>query len=177
MPNYKNIRVKKKGGGTRMQRVQVLASGQYKFVKNTGKKAVSKARKSYSKARKTRRTARRTYSRPKGGRTMGKRNQKIPLGITIGSFLTLKGLYDNWNSAPADLKVPQLILDTTGIIDSRYTTRLGYVEGQKFDYMRPLMTYAPAGVGYGISTYMGGSKNGVGLNLNRKLSGIPLFKI
>ena len=31
---YKNIRIKKKGGGTRMQRGQVLASGKYKFVKN-----------------------------------------------------------------------------------------------------------------------------------------------
>jgi hypothetical protein len=31
---YKNIRIKKKGGGYRTQRVQVLASGKYKFVKN-----------------------------------------------------------------------------------------------------------------------------------------------
>lgn len=31
---FKNIKIKKKGGGTRTQRVQVLASGKYKFVKN-----------------------------------------------------------------------------------------------------------------------------------------------
>ena len=46
---YKNIRIKKRGGGTRLQRVQVLASGKYKFVKNTARKAVSKARKSSPK--------------------------------------------------------------------------------------------------------------------------------
>lgn len=34
MPTYKNIRIKMKGGKTRLQRVQVLASGKYKFVKN-----------------------------------------------------------------------------------------------------------------------------------------------
>ncbi len=32
--SYKNIRIKKPGGGTRLQRVKVLASGKYKFVKN-----------------------------------------------------------------------------------------------------------------------------------------------
>ena len=34
MTTYKTIRIKKRGGGTRLQRVQVLASGKYKFVKN-----------------------------------------------------------------------------------------------------------------------------------------------
>ena len=47
MPTYKNITIKKRGGGTRLQRVQVLASGKYKFVKNVG----SKAKKSYKKAK------------------------------------------------------------------------------------------------------------------------------
>ena len=37
MPTYKNIRIKMKGGKTRLQRVQVLASGKYKFVKNLAK--------------------------------------------------------------------------------------------------------------------------------------------
>ena len=37
MPTYKNIKIKKRGGGTRIQRVQVLASGKYKFVKNSSK--------------------------------------------------------------------------------------------------------------------------------------------
>lgn len=34
MPTYKNIRISMKNGKTRLQRVQVLASGKYKFVKN-----------------------------------------------------------------------------------------------------------------------------------------------
>lgn len=34
MPTYKTITIPKRGGGTRRQRVQVLASGKYKFVKN-----------------------------------------------------------------------------------------------------------------------------------------------
>lgn len=37
MVTYKNIRVKMKGGKSRLQRVKVLASGKYKFVKNIKK--------------------------------------------------------------------------------------------------------------------------------------------
>ena len=38
MPKFKNITIKKKGGGKRTQRVQVLSSGKYKFVKNKTKR-------------------------------------------------------------------------------------------------------------------------------------------
>ncbi len=34
MPKFRNIRIKKPGGGTRIQRAQVLKSGRLKFVKN-----------------------------------------------------------------------------------------------------------------------------------------------
>jgi len=44
MPTYKNIQIKKRGGGTRLQRVQVLASGKYKFVKNIATKAKKKTK-------------------------------------------------------------------------------------------------------------------------------------
>jgi len=46
MPTFKNIRIKMKNGKTRLQRVQVLASGKYKFVKNlaSGKKTTTKKR-------------------------------------------------------------------------------------------------------------------------------------
>jgi hypothetical protein len=50
MATYKNIRIKMKNGKSRLQRVQVLANGKYKFVKNTG--SASKPRK--RKAGKTR---------------------------------------------------------------------------------------------------------------------------
>lgn len=49
MPTFKNIRIKMKNGKTRLQRVQVLASGKYKFVKNVA----SKARKTSSRAVRT----------------------------------------------------------------------------------------------------------------------------
>ena len=48
MPTYKNIRIKMKGGKTRLQRVQVLASGKYKFVKNLTRKASKKKKSSKS---------------------------------------------------------------------------------------------------------------------------------
>ena len=40
----KTIKIKKKGGGTRLQKVKVLASGKYKFVKNTVKGMARKTR-------------------------------------------------------------------------------------------------------------------------------------
>ena len=51
MPTYKNIRVPKRGGGTRLQRVQVLKSGKYKFVKNIGKSVAKKVRKKAKRVR------------------------------------------------------------------------------------------------------------------------------
>jgi hypothetical protein len=47
----KTITIKKKGGGTRKQKVQVLASGKYKFIKNTGRKVKSKIKKATKKVR------------------------------------------------------------------------------------------------------------------------------
>jgi len=51
----KTIKIKKKGGGTRLQKVKVLASGKYRFVKNTVKGAVrktrAKGRPAYTKAK------------------------------------------------------------------------------------------------------------------------------
>ncbi len=61
MATYKNIRIKKRGGGTRLQRVQVLASGKYKFVKNLTKssnKSTTKKKKSGSKSMATNRKRR-----------------------------------------------------------------------------------------------------------------------
>jgi len=55
MPTYKTITMKMKNGKTRRQRVQVLASGKYKFVKNIAskaKKAVKKTTKRRSASRK-----------------------------------------------------------------------------------------------------------------------------
>ena len=55
----KTIKIKKPGGGTRLQKVKVLASGKYKFVKNTTKGMV----------RKTRAVGRRAFEKAKPKRT------------------------------------------------------------------------------------------------------------
>ena len=39
MVKYRNIRVKMKGGKSRIQRAMVLASGKFKFVKNTSRRS------------------------------------------------------------------------------------------------------------------------------------------
>jgi len=62
MPTYKNIRIKKRGGGTRLQRVQVLASGKYKFVKNISKSSTTKKTKKKTGSKKM--TKRRNFTIP-----------------------------------------------------------------------------------------------------------------
>ena len=62
----KTIRIKKPGGGTRLQKVKVLASGKYKFVKNTTKGMVRKTRKKGRLAyEKTKKKVKRKSSQPK----------------------------------------------------------------------------------------------------------------
>ena len=69
MATYKNITVKKRGGGTRQQRVQVLASGKYKFVKNLGTRVRTKTRSVRKTARK-RTTKARAYA-ARGSKILG----------------------------------------------------------------------------------------------------------
>ena len=75
MVTFKNIRIKKPGGGTRLQRVKVLASGKYRFVKNKPAK---------SRSTKTKTTKKRSVKR------MGKKKKRnfkktIPLA-PLGGF-------------------------------------------------------------------------------------------
>jgi len=65
MVKYKNIRIKKKGGGTRLQRVMVLASGKYKFVKNLTK---SRSTRTKTTRKKTKRRKTNLVRRKRGGR-------------------------------------------------------------------------------------------------------------
>jgi hypothetical protein len=69
MPKYRNIRVKTKGGKSRIQRAMVLASGKLRFVKNTHR--ASKPRK--SKATKRRKSG---YVFTAARRAAAKRNLK-----------------------------------------------------------------------------------------------------
>ena len=77
MPKYKTIRIKKPNGGTRLQRVQVLASGKYKFVKNSTKsrKTTTKRRKSTRKGM-VRKTARRAYQPKKKRKSTRRKTNK-----------------------------------------------------------------------------------------------------
>lgn len=81
MASYKNITIPKRGGGTRTQRVKVLASGKYKFVKNIGRK-IKKRTSRTRKANPTRRKGVRRMARRK--RRRGSRKMTIPLGLVGG---------------------------------------------------------------------------------------------
>jgi hypothetical protein len=90
MPKFKNIRVKMKGGKSRLQRVKVLASGKYKFVKNIGRKVKRKStsrtsRRSKTKKGGTRRMVRRYSRKRRGGGKSGTRG--IFKVLRLGSLL------------------------------------------------------------------------------------------
>tara|TARA_B100001013_G_scaffold274831_1_gene175348 strand:- start:1231 stop:1485 length:255 start_codon:yes stop_codon:yes gene_type:complete len=62
MPKYKTIRIAKVNGGSRLQRVMVLANGKYRFVKNTKTRGISKRKpKKSTRKYQVRKTARRAY--------------------------------------------------------------------------------------------------------------------
>jgi len=71
----KTIRIKKRGGGTRLQRVKVLASGKFKFIKNKAKsirrKRVGSKRKNPKKRSKSQPLRRKSSSK----RTVAKKRR------------------------------------------------------------------------------------------------------
>ena len=80
----KNIRIKMKGGGTRLQRVKVLASGKFKFIKNLGRKSThsKKSATKHTKTRSVNRTVRRYGRRShRGGKSLISGIEKI--GTTV----------------------------------------------------------------------------------------------
>jgi len=76
MAKFRNIKVKIKGGGTRMQRAKVLASGKLKFVKNLTKKVTkSRSRKPKSGKNKRKSQSRNTPKRPRN--TVAKKKKSV----------------------------------------------------------------------------------------------------
>ncbi|MBA7646663.1 hypothetical protein ES703_54429 [subsurface metagenome] len=72
MPTFKNIRIKMKNGKSRLQRVQVLASGKYKFVKNLAKsRSTSTPKKVSPKRRPASKKGKRMGNNSKMFRTLG----------------------------------------------------------------------------------------------------------
>jgi len=83
MVKYKNITIKKKGGGTRKQRVMVLASGKYRFVKNLKRKVTRHT----SPRRKTKSKKRKNNPNKGGNRKMGKNTtQQLFKIIRLGAL-------------------------------------------------------------------------------------------
>lgn len=91
----KTIRIKKRGGGTRLQRVEVLKSGKFKFVKNIAKRAksavkrVRKAAKVKRKRTQTRPMAKkRKFTKARGfaSKLMSGPLKKVALGLGFGTL-------------------------------------------------------------------------------------------
>jgi hypothetical protein len=74
MPKFKNVKVKKRGGGFRMQRAQVLASGKLEFVKNISKRSSSSTKKKSTSKRK-RSSVRKVIKRVTTSRPMARRRR------------------------------------------------------------------------------------------------------
>ena len=85
----KTIKIKKKGGGTRLQKVQVLASGKYKFIKNTARKVKSKVKSSTKKGQ-TRKTARKAYENGKKVNKKRKRSNGVKSIKSLVGSSTIK---------------------------------------------------------------------------------------
>ena len=66
MTKFKVITIKKRGGGTRKQRVQVLSSGKFKFVKNKTTRSAPKKTRAVTKRKPSKRkTPKRKSNKPK----------------------------------------------------------------------------------------------------------------
>jgi hypothetical protein len=105
MVKFKNISVPKRGGGTRLQRVQVLANGKYKFVKNTGRKTRNRPKSQKKRSARKRRVVRKriSFQKHKGGNSMGKPfHLAANLGLAaVPSFIGLSAAFGemDWREA------------------------------------------------------------------------------
>lgn len=156
---YKNIRIKMKGGKTRMQRVEVLKSGKYKFVKNIG----SRSRKLTKTVKKTTRKVGRKMARRKG-RKRGARKFTLPIapiiGLGVGLAPAIKDVMDGeYEMAVNKLKYSYLGLDLEN----------------KFKLEALMNGLVPLIVGGLIHKFVGGAP----INMNRMLASanVPILRI
>lgn len=99
-PGVHNVRVKKPSGGTRMQRVQVLKNGKWKFLKNkpggggrgtTAKKPGAKkspSRRAPSGSSKASKPAKKKSNPGGGGSSTGSSNRRAKIGASYQAFRT-----------------------------------------------------------------------------------------
>lgn len=166
---FKTITLKKKGGGTRRQRVKILASGKYKFVKNPKKGAKSKSR-SESTAKPKRR--KKTVARKKR-RSRRSRQMTVPLAVVVPAItpLAMPAMYGksviqwlmegNWDQALKSLAY-------------RYAG-INPEAGGQIMWEELIATYAPMVAGTLVHKFVGGPP----LNLNKTLAryGVPFLRI
>lgn len=88
MPKFRNIRIKKPGGGTRIQRAQVLKSGKLKFVKNVkrARAKVAKGRKKQAKRITRQRKAVARVARKRAAKKGNPNNKTPKIGASIQAF-------------------------------------------------------------------------------------------
>lgn len=152
-----------KGGKSRSQRVKVLASGKYKFVKNLTKRA-PKARKSRSsnprpkKARKVTRKMAKKRRRSRGGMT-------IPLAPVIGLVAGLGPTIKEAMAGNIDAAIHEAAWAYTG-----YDTYDATFNPQRLTY-----GLVPLVVGLLVHKFVGGAP----LNFNRMLARakVPFIRI
>jgi predicted class III extradiol MEMO1 family dioxygenase len=109
----KTIRIKKPGGGTRLQKVKVLASGKYKFVKNTTKGMIRKTRpvgrRAYEKVKKkVKRRSSRSKSKSNKPRKKSEGMKMPKLGKTITKIAKGVGLA-TLAAIPVAIFAPQIL--------------------------------------------------------------------
>lgn len=145
----KLITIKKRGGGTRKQRVQVLASGKFKFIKNKMKSAARKVKTRVSKPKKQR-SINKQPTRSKGSRKMTKRFNKNNFKNGFKGFLGGTGA--------AELSEEAVLLATDNPIATTVVS---------------LATAAPAGWWVGGKSMAGliGGLAGAGLDIGLKVLG------
>lgn len=163
---FKNITIKKRGGGTRTQRVKVLASGKYKFVKNLGK-TKSKSSNPKSSKKKTGKVKKMAKKKRRRSNTM-----TIPLAVVAPLAGGVLGNTVYGTGSPLDAAME----GNFGAAANRLSINfLGY----NFDDGSFNITHARAlgalAIGLLVHKFVGGSP----LNLNRILAShkIPFIRI
>lgn len=158
---FKNITVRMKGGKTRKQRVMVLKSGKYKFVKNLRKSKSNPSRGKTKRKRSVKRTARRRYRR----RRRRSKGMTIPLAVVGGVAAGV--------AEPIKLAMAGDVETAARVLCRNYT---GYDYAEKMWHIERLKTgLLPLVAGLLVHKFVGGRP----LNANAALAraGIPFIRI
>ena len=156
MAKFKNIRVKMRGGKSRLQRVQVLASGKYKFVKNKTRSKVSR------KAKPTKRRSRKMARK--------RRRRRNSMTIPIAPILGLAA-----GSLNEFVLGRALSGDFVGAGKAAVHRYIGIDGNGQFDVNMLAQGLGPLVIGLLVHKFVGGAP----LNANRMLAaaGVPFIRI